>query len=191
MTLPRPDGGRIAGFADDPDIRTLIHVLSVNEGRRNACYRDTKDIPTIGVGFNLHRADARAKVEALGCDYPAVVAGLIELEEGQIDALLEADLCTAIADARSLFPNFDALCTARQIVLVDMAFNLGRSRLAGFRKMIAAVIAEDWDRAAAEMIDSRWYREVKTRGIRNVAVMRSGELVEDYVPITRSDTATV
>jgi lysozyme len=190
MSLPRPEGGRIAGLADDPDVRTLIRVLSLNEGRHATCYHDTRGIPTVGIGFNLHRHDAREKLEALGCDYDAVVAGAHALEEDQIDALLETDLCTAISDARQLFPNFDSLSTPRQIVLVDMAFNLGLPRLSGFRKMIAAVIAEDWNRAADEMIDSRWYREVGHRGRRNVEVMRSGALVADYLPRTDTGTAT-
>jgi hypothetical protein len=32
------------------------------------------------------------------------------------------------------------------------------------------------------MIDSAWYRQVKSRGERNVEVMRTGELVADYLP---------
>ena len=63
-----------------------------------------------------------------------------------------------------------------------MAFNLGKSRLSGFRKMIAAVTAEDWEEAARQMIDSAWYRQVKSHGERNVEVMRTGELVADYLP---------
>lgn len=190
MALPRPEGGRIAGLADDPDLRTLVRVLSLNEGRRATRYHDTEGIPTVGVGFNLHRHDAREKLEMLGCDYDAVVAGTLALEEDQIDALLEADLCTALSDARQLFANFDALVTPRQIVLTDMAFNLGLPRLSGFRRMIAAVTAGDWDRAADEMIDSRWYRTVGHRGRRNVEVMRTGELVADYLPPTDAGTTT-
>ena len=191
MALPNPVDGRIDGLADNPDIRTLIHVLARNEDRRNKCYLDSEGIPTVGIGFNLERADAPAKIAALGLDYDDVVAGRQTLSDAQIDRLLADDLVTAIGDARDLIADFDSLAAARQIVLVDMAFNLGKPRLANFRKMIAAIDAGDWDEAAAQMMDSRWYRQVKTRGDRNVAVMRTGTLVADYVPPGSGDNPTV
>ncbi len=164
MAIQTTGNGRIEDPANDPDIRTLIHVISYNEGRRPDTYLDSRGIPTIGVGFNLERADARATISALGLDYDEVLAGRQRVDDEQIDALLEEDLVTAIRDAGSLVANFDALATPRQIVLVDMAFNLGKTRMAGFRKMIAAVEAENWNEAAAQMIDSRWYRQGKDPG---------------------------
>lgn len=181
MALPIPVNGRIEGLTDNPDIRTLIHVLARNEDRRERSYLDSEGIPTIGIGFNLERGDAPVKIAALGLDYDDVVAGRQTLSDAQIDRLLADDLVTAIGDARDLFADFDSLTTPRQIVLVDMAFNLGKPRLANFRKMIAAIDAGDWEEAADQMMDSRWYRQVKTRGDRNVAVMRTGVLVADYV----------
>jgi lysozyme len=184
-------GGRIPDLAGDPDIRTLIHVLSFNEGRKPARYDDHKGIATIGVGFNLERGDARAKIEALGLDYDAVLAGDKELSQAQIDELLESTMAQAIEDARGVIPGFNDLTTPRQIVLADMAFNLGRAGLSKFRKMIAAIAVEDWDEAAEQMIDSKWYREVGHRGPRNVSVMRTGELVSDYIPPEAGGTAFV
>ena len=35
-----------------------------------------------------------------------------------------------------------------------MAFNLGQTRLAGFKRLRAAVLAGDWDWAAAEALDT-------------------------------------
>lgn len=189
MALPVPVGGRIAGLADNPDIRLLIFVLSLNEGRRARRYDDHKGIATIGVGFNLERGDAREKIGALGLDYDDVLDGRTALDDGQIDALLEETMVGAIGDARAVIPNFDALATPRQIVLADMAFNLGRRGLSGFRRMIAAIELQDWEEAANQMIDSRWYREVGNRARRNVDVMRSGALVADYIPPASGDTA--
>jgi lysozyme len=191
MALPVPENGRIHGLADDPDVRTLIHVLSLNEGRKSVRYFDIKDIETIGVGFNLRRADARDIIEGMGLDFDEVLAGDTPLSEAQIDQLLEEELAAAIDHARAVIPTFDALVTPRQIVLADMAFNMGRAGLSRFRKMIAAIGREDWDNAADEMIDSRWYREVGNRAKRNVEVMRTGELVADYIPPAASGTAFV
>jgi lysozyme len=53
-----------------------------------------------------------------------------------------------------------------------MAFNLGRSRLGKFKKMIEAVNEGDYEKAAEEMIDSKWYHQVGNRSIELVEIMR-------------------
>lgn len=182
MAIPRNQDGSLESFASNPDLVSLKYCVERNEARRHRAYFDSENNPTVGIGFNLRRSDARNKIEALGVDYDQICNQQIELTDEQIDTLLISDLATAIDDASALFPNFDNINVARQIILVDMAFNLGKSRLSGFHKMIAAVTAEDWEEAARQMIDSAWYRQVKSRGERNVEVMRTGELVADYLP---------
>ena len=61
---------------------------------------------------------------------------------------------TAIADSKSVFRKFTDLSDVRQRVIVDMMFNLGKSRFLGFKKMIDAVKADDFAKAADEMKDS-------------------------------------
>jgi lysozyme len=39
-----------------------------------------------------------------------------------------------------------------------MAFNLGAPRLCKFHNMRAAIAADDWRLAAAEVLDSKWAR---------------------------------
>ena len=182
MAIPQDLNGSQEDYAQNPDLVSLKFCVERNEARRHRAYLDSENIPTVGIGFNLRRGDARGKIEAFGLDYDQVCNQQIELTDDQIDSLLWGDLATAIDDASALFSNFDELNTARQIILLDMAFNLGKSRLSGFKKMIAAVLAKDWNEAAAQMMDSRWYRQVKSRGERNVEVMRTGELVTDYLP---------
>lgn len=159
--------------------KQLTDYIVFHEGRESAVYLDSEGIATIGVGFNLMRRDAREKIAALGLDYDAVLAGDQPLNGDRIQALLDPDIDTAEADARRLVKNFDGLCAARQIVLCDMAFNLGRARLSRFRNMLAAVAASDWEKAADEMVDSRWYRQVGRRGRRNEQAMREGILPEN------------
>lgn len=57
-------------------------------------------------------------------------------------------------------------------ILTNMAFNLGQNRLSGFKKMLAAVKAGDYDKAADEMKDSKWYTQVGNRSKRLVERMR-------------------
>jgi lysozyme len=98
------------------------------------------------------------------------------LPEGIVEALLAADLETAIADARAIFGDaYAEAAPARQAALVDMAFNLGRRRLSRFKKMIAAVLADDWTRAANEALDSNWAHQVGARAAEDAVLLRDGD----------------
>jgi len=54
--------------------------------------------------------------------------------------------------------------------LMNMCFNLGLTRLLGFRKMISALIDKDYARAANEAIKSKWATQVGQRAM-DVALM--------------------
>jgi GH24 family phage-related lysozyme (muramidase) len=124
-------------------------------------------VKTIGVGFNLERSDACEQFKSIGLNYNDVLSGLVTLTIEQIYQLLEKDIDTAILTANILFRNFKTLSIERQIILIDMAFNLGQKRLSGFIKLIAAIDAEKWDRAATEMKNSLWAKQVGRRALLN------------------------
>ncbi len=142
------------------------------EGRRAKVYTDSAGHPTIGIGFNLDRADAVEKIAALGVSYDDLRAGAVELSDDQIDALFSADLETAIEGARSNVSSFDGLPDEKQMVVVDLVFNLGASGFAAFKRTIAAIEAQLWSQAADEMEDSLWFRQVGLRAQADVALMR-------------------
>jgi lysozyme len=60
-----------------------------------------------------------------------------------------------------------------QLVIANMMFNLGLPRFSRFKKMIRAIELGDWQSAADEMIDSKWYQQVTARARRLEAAMRS------------------
>ena len=53
-----------------------------------------------------------------------------------------------------------------------MMFNMGYGRLSKFKGMKRGVDAKDWNKAADEMVDSRWYKQVTNRAQRLVDRMR-------------------
>ena len=142
------------------------------EARRQSVYVDSVGKKTIGVGFNLERGDARARIEALGLDYQAVLEGRQDLTNSQIDTLLQQDIETARSDARALVSNLDSLPSAAQFIVVDMVFNLGRTRFSGFRNARAALEERNFSRAADEMRNSTWYSQVGRRSEHHVRIMR-------------------
>ena len=123
------------------------------EGRRNFPYEDSVGKLTIGVGRNL---------EDRG------------LSDDEVNLLLSNDQEIAHNEAKKL-GFFDSLDPTRQMIIMDMVFNMGLPRFKGFVATIAALEAKDYKVAAAEMQNSRWFRQTGRRAQRLVRMMYTGE----------------
>lgn len=132
------------------DIREL---LIAHEDKRLSPYMDTVGKLTIGVGRNLSSNG---------------------ISEDECMLMLDNDIARAIDDVKYLFSCYDSLDRPRQLVLISMAFNLGRLKLSKFVRFIWAVHQKDYETAYAEMVDSRWYEQVGSRGVQLARTMRSG-----------------
>ncbi|HZY38744.1 MAG TPA: hypothetical protein VFE53_18925, partial [Mucilaginibacter sp.] len=142
------------------NLYALKQYILLNEGWRTKCYPDTAAAhnPTIGVGFNLNQPHARFILKGLGLDYDSVLQGKVSLLPHQIMALFNYDLRDAMRETQGYFPNLSLIDDVRQIVLIDMVFNLGPVKFSQFHKLIAAVNKaaisknqNDWNDAANEM----------------------------------------
>lgn len=131
----------------------LIEQLKKYEGFRSTIYKDTVGKWTIGYGRNLS-------------DFG------ITMEEAE--ELLQNDMEIAIIAAKELFDSFDILNDARKAVLANMAFNLGKSRLSGFKKLIKAISDGDYQEAAKQMLDSTWANQVGQRATDLAHMMETG-----------------
>ena len=62
--------------------------------------------------------------------------------------------------------------------LIDLRYNLGPSRFRGFKRMLAALDAQDWPAAGSHLRDSKWYRTdvSKDRSERLIRMLVTGEL---------------
>lgn len=113
--------------------------LRFEEDLRLFVYRCTSGKLTIGYGRNL---------EGQG------------ITQAEAEYLLDNDVMRCMASLRSSLSWFVDLDETRQVVLVDMAHQLGVRGLLGFKKMIAAVPAAmqtgDWELVRQEMLDSNW-----------------------------------
>ncbi len=92
--------------------------------------------------------------------------------DARVQELFTQDINIALADCQAVFPAFSSLPHEAQRVMANMMFNLGRPRLGKFGKLIAAVNARDWSKAAVEMKDSKWYWQVGDRSKRLVRRMQ-------------------
>lgn len=122
--------------------------LILDEGVVLKAYQDTVGVWTIGVGHtgNVRPGD---RIDMATAKY-----------------YLRQDIEEAVADAKYLCPKWEFLSGPRKGVMVNMAFNLGRGRLGGFRNTLRYIAEGDYAQAARNMLVSKWARQVKGRANR-------------------------
>lgn len=150
---------------------TAAEMVRHFEGEYLVVYKDSRGTPTVGVGFNLRRADARTQLAAVGADYQKVLKGEARLTKAQSQKLLDICLAEAEQRARAFCQSFDDQPPAVRVLLIDMAFNLG-NRLRQFKRFQAALAARDYDKAAQEIQDSKWYTQVGRRGRAHIKTLK-------------------
>ena len=134
----------------------LTEQLIRHEGLRVLPYKDSEGKLTIGVGRNLDDKGIR-RAEAM--------------------FMLSNDIAEAYFDAERFVgvKVFHELNEVRQIVLVDMAFNMGLTKLNGFKRFKSALMRHNYDEAESEMEDSKWCVQVGTRCRNLRRMMRTGD----------------
>lgn len=148
-----------------------VPLIRRHEGLRLEAYRDPAGKLTVGYGFNLDAGDAKAICGVLKLDYEAIRNGS-EITEAQADAILDLQLGMVNAQAKTLFPNFGQMPCDVQAVVQDLIFNLGLGGFMKFKDTISSLKAGDWSGAADNLEHSLWHRQVGTRGIEDVALLR-------------------
>lgn len=99
---------------------------------------------TIGIGINLS-------------------AGLSQIER---DMIFNYRLTIANKALAANWPWALGLDDVRQGAMVNMIFNMGGARFAGFRDFLAKMEVRDFPGASAAMLDSNWARQVGARAVR-------------------------
>ena len=131
-----------------------IEGIKLDEGLSLVMYKCTADKWTIGYGQNIEDDG---------------------ISEAAADFLLTERVKVAQRELRDNFDWFIDLNAARQYVLINVHFNMGITRLWGFKKMIAALCVDDYETAAIELLDSNAARELINRYDRLAKIMREGK----------------
>lgn len=144
------------------DIKKLRDQLEIDEGVVYEIYNDHLGYPTFGIGHLITASDP---------EYDSPLGTRVDVS--RVAEAFEQDVQTVLSECTVLYPDFDDLPEEVQQIIANMMFNLGRPRLSKFRGMKAGVDDQNWQRAADEMVDSRWYRQVGARAERLVERMRN------------------
>jgi len=135
------------------NINDLKQQLIKHEGLELLPYKCTAGKLTIGVGRNI---------EDRGISYDEAMM------------LLENDLLLYTAELEKAFPVVKDLDNVRVMTLINMAYNLGITKLRQFKMMWAAIEDNDFEVAAQEMLNSKWASDVGKRALELSEQMRTG-----------------
>lgn len=132
---------------------------------------------TIGYGYNLSsHKDPRADMIEAGVpeeQVEDVLVGKAEIDEVQASNLLTIAGVRAKQDAMRIVPNFEKLPDRVQDVVVNMSYQLGPTKLKGFKKFREALYLGDYEKAAQEVLDSELARDDSpNRSARHAKVLR-------------------
>ena len=132
----------------------LIEQLKIHEGMKLKPYKCTAGKLTIGIGRNL---------EDVG------------ISEDEANMLLRHDIHEATSQLLNSFPWMAEFNDARISAMINFTFNVGIGTVKKFKNTLSCMQSGEWDKAADEMMDSRWARQVGNRAIEVTEQIRTGK----------------
>ena len=133
-------------------MKDLLESIKHHEGFVEHVYDDSLGIPTIGYGF--------------------AIKDLI-LQEDLCDEILLRKLRILGRSVMGKFPFFDSLPSDCKDVLMEMCYQLGVTGVSKFKKALKAMEDGDWEKAADEMLDSKWAKQTPNRAKEMSDIIRS------------------
>ena len=144
------------------DTYRLREELANDEGCKYEVYLDHLGYPTFGIGHLITDDDPECGT-SVGT----------EVSSDRVQEAFDSDIESVLSDCERLYVQFEHLPEEVQLIIDNMMFNMGYTRLNKFKGMKRGVDARNWEEAADEMVDSRWYKQVSRRADRLVVRMRS------------------
>lgn len=143
-------------FADPTFEQYKQHFISV-EGINLKPYKCSKGFNTVGIGHKFERGELIKQSYSIN----------------EINSLFKNDLIEAKAIARKVFISFDKQPDNVQIMLTALCYNMGEGGIKKFIKFRSAINSNNYSRAANELQNSKWFSQVKGRGVKYVTILRN------------------
>ena len=144
------------------NIEQLRKELERDEGVKYEVYLDHLGYPTFGIGHLITDDDPECGA-SVGT----------KVDSDRVQEAFETDVEYVLSDCERLYVQFEHLPEEVQLIVANMMFNMGYTRLSKFKGMKRGVDSRNWEAAADEMVDSKWYDQVTRRADRLVVRMRS------------------
>ncbi len=136
--------------------KRLKEEIIADEGEVLEIYEDHLGYKTVGVGHLVLTTDPE---HAFSVGTP--------ITQTRSDELLFQDLGICLKECENAFHNnWRDWPEEVKLIIANMAFNLGITRLQKFKKMFAALNKGDYKTASEEGLDSKWAKQVYNRAKR-------------------------
>jgi lysozyme len=135
---------RVSGIEAQRVLNSEIGNILSHEGFVECKYKDSLGYETIGAGHLILPTD----------NLPRCITPQRGIE------LLRKDYNIAVNNVDKEYPWAKGEV---RLTLINLSFNIGRGRLAKFKNMLFFLEHEDYDNAAAELLDSRYAKQVPSR----------------------------
>ena len=140
------------------DLDKVKEQIKTHEGFVNYVYKDTLGKRTVGYG---HLCTDDENWEDGKC-----------YDNAYLNDVFEIDFMEATKQAEELIGNLVLENKANEIIL-EMVFQLGKTGVSKFKKMWEALSGQDYNKAADEMLDSKWAKQTKNRAEHLAEIMHS------------------
>ena len=158
-TKPTPE--KIPSVSVGGDDKSVMAMIKKHEGVRNEPYKDSLGLWTVGVGHLI--GDGKSLPPEWNRKFT----------DQEIDALFAKDY-QHHKDMAMKTPGWDKANEKGQAGMIDLAFNMGGAWYKKFKNAAAALAAGDFNKAADELTDSAWYKQVKGRAVTVTQLIREG-----------------
>ena len=146
----------------------LREELIADEGCVLSIYEDHLGYKTVGVGHLILPSDPEWG-KSVGTP----------ITQTRADELLFYDLANVLKECEDHFhQDWELWPEEVKLIIANMAFNLGITKLKKFQKMLTAINKEDYKTASAEGLDSRWAKQVYNRARRLMDRLRDIDVTD-------------
>ena len=144
------------------DLEQLRSEIEADEGNVSEIYLDHLKLPTFGIGHLIKKTDPEH-----GMPVGTPVSRM------RINSCFDSDIQGTIEDCEKLYKGFYKLPEEVKLILCNMMYNLGYTRLSKFSKLKASIDKSDWKNASKEMYKSKWRTQVPNRAERLINRMKA------------------
>lgn len=142
-------------------------MIKRHEGYSSSIYKCPAGFRTVGWGHNLDTNHPPKDIDIYLKVNDVITPDMAE-------RLLSIDMKIAENSCGILFPHFNSFSPNRRDALIDFLFNIGLKKARGFKDAVRAINSEDWDMAALEMKNSKWFSQVGDRAVEICNIIQNG-----------------
>jgi len=146
-------------------VESLKEMLIRHEGKRYKPYYCSGKRLTIGIGHNISD-------NGLPKDIKMYLNKNGRITEEMVEILYQIDLEIAIHGCLRLYPKFKTFTEGRRNALINFLFNVGIGTAKTFVNTNRYINNGFWEQASLNMKKSKWFKQVKSRGVEIVNLIK-------------------